>query len=334
MTDPTTSTTDPSTSTGSWRRWLRWIGPIAGATLFLFAVWVIQRELSRVSFAEVVREVRATPALRVWMALGLAVLAYLTLTGYDLLAIRYIGKRLSVGKVCLTSFLSYVFSNNIGLSVVGASAIRLRFYTNWGLSVEDVLKVVGFAVTTFWLGILALAGVAFLFTPIALPENWNLPFQSVRPIGAALCALTVGWCVFCAVRRTPYRIRNFELPVPSLPVAVGQVVVGALDWLFAGSILWVFLPASAQVPYGECLAIYLVAQVTALASHVPGGVGVFESIVIVSLKSHAAGEEIVGALLLYRLVYYILPLVIGAILLGAFELRQRLRNAARARARA
>ena len=257
---------------------------------------------------------------RLLSALLLTCLSYLVLTGYDALAFRYIHRTLEYGKIAFASFIGYAFSNNIGLSMVAGSSVRYRLYTSWGLSILEVTKMVAFYTLSLWLGLLFVGGLAFVTEPVALPALMKLPFVSARPLGVIFLAAACGYIGWSAVRKRPVMILNREIELPSTLLSLTQIALSSLDWLLAGCVLYVLLPKVPGLSFPAFMGIYLFAQVGGLVSQVPGGLGVFESIFILLLPPGLTTPEAVGALLLYRGIYYLLPLLIAAIMLGTFEL--------------
>lgn len=302
------------------RQLVKIAGPLIGLILFLAALWVLRHALSGYHYRDLAAGARAVPAPRLLSALLLTALNYLVLTGYDALAFRYIRRTLEYGKIAFASFIGYAFSNNIGLSMLAGSSVRYRLYTSWGLSILEVTKMVAFYTLTLWLGLLSVGGFAFVAEPVALPALMKLPFASARPLGVIFLAVVFGYIGWSAVRRKPIKILNREIELPSTLLSLTQIALSSLDWLLAGCVLYVLLPEVPALSFPAFIGIYLFAQVVGLASQVPGGLGVFETIFILLLPPGLAAPQAVGALLLYRGIYYLLPLLIAAIMLGTFEL--------------
>ena len=301
---------------------LHTLAPLLILALFGAALWELHHALAAYHYHDIVRQLRAIPAPRLAAALGLTALSYLALTAYDGLAIVYVGRSLGRGRVALASFISYAFSNTIGLSLLTSGSIRYRLYSAWGLSAEEIARVVAFTVATFWLGLLTVGGAVFLAEPLALPASVHLPFASLRPLGLLFLAVVGGYLLLVGLRRRPFTLRGWEFRLPALHLAWSQLLVGALDWALAGSVLYVLLPADAALSYPHWLGIFLLAQVVALISHVPGGLGVFESLVLL-LAPGVPLDALAGALLVYRGIYYLLPLGLAALLLGGREVRRK-----------
>ena len=302
---------------------LRKLLPLVAFALFAGALWILHHALSEFRYHDILRQIHALRPRQIAAALGLTCLSYLVMTGYDWLAVRYAQHPLATGRIVFTSFVSYAFSNNIGLSLLAAGSIRYRLYSAWGLSTEEIAKVLSFTVATFWLGVCASGGLTFLVAPLRLPPALPLPFFSTRPLGLALLALALGYLAAVHLRSQPFTLRGWQLSLPRPRFAWAQVLVGMVDWLLAGSVLYVLLPPAADLPLLQLMGIFLLAQVVALISHVPGGLGVFESLVLLSLPQVPL-DALAGSLMLYRAVYYLLPLACASLMLGGIEFfRQR-----------
>jgi uncharacterized membrane protein YbhN (UPF0104 family) len=182
--------------------------------------------------------------------------------------------------VALASFVGFVFSHNIGLSFLGGNAVRYRILTSFGVAPGDIARVVGFNLVTFWLGFFALGGLVLTLDPIVLPATLHLPFATSRPIGAVLLAALAAYMVFSLLKRSPLRVGGFEFVLPRPRWTIAQLTLSALDWVLAAAIFFVLLPHAKGLSLGIVLGAYLLAQVVGLASHVPGGLGVFESVMV------------------------------------------------------
>ncbi len=300
----------------------RHLGPLLGVFIFGIALWVLHRQLTHLHWHDITSEIKALPIPRVLWALGLTVLAYLVLTGYDLLGMRYLKQDIPARKTMLASFISYVFTFNVGLSVIGASTVRFRFYTAWGIPALAIVRLIIFAGLSSWLGIFALTGVVFLFSHFVWPESWHIPLHSGRPLGVAALILVFGYILLCRFRRKPLLFGSWEWQFPSWNLAISQIAVGMLDWALAAVILFVLIPPAQQVPMGIFVSAYLLAHILGMLSHVPGGLGIFETIMLLLLKPYIPAPSLLSAILVYRVIYYLLPLLVAAGAMSAFELQQ------------
>jgi len=303
---------------------------VIGLVLFLAALEVLRIELRTVSWHELTVDLLGTPPSQLALALVLTALNYAALTGYDLLAFAYIGKTLPRARIALASFLAYAISNNVGFAMFSGASVRYRFYTRWGVTAEELSRIVFSYSVTFWLGLLGLGGLSLVVSP--LPGARELPaHQLLAPLGWLLMLVPPAYLVATVVRRRPLRLRSYELPLPSPKIAAGQVLLSATDWALAGAVLYVVLPSSA-LPFFQFLGAFLVAILLGMASHVPGGVGVFEGLMVLFLKPYLTSGQLLPALVVYRAVYYLLPLTLALIGLVTDVVWQRRAHAARASA--
>jgi phosphatidylglycerol lysyltransferase len=296
------------------------IGFAISVGLFAAAAWMMRHELRAYHFEEVIRAFHTIPRERRIFAFFLTMVSYWLMTGYDTLALRYIRHPLPRRKIFLASFTGYAFSNNIGLSMLAGASVRYRLYSAWGLSTVEIAQVVGFCALSMWIGFFFLNGLVFVFSPTLIGTVIHLPVYLVRIFGLILLGLTVVYTGFSFSRKSSLRLLDWDIAVPSPVMAVSQIVVGLLDWTLAGYILYIMLSHFAVISFTGFMGVYLAAQLVGLFSQVPGGLGVFETLIVLSLSSRIAAPHILGALIAFRLIYYWAPLGLAALLLGAQEI--------------
>ncbi len=299
---------------------------LIGLLLLVISLWAIAHELREYNYRDVLNSLAVIPKSRLNWSIWLTALGYFVMIGYDSIGLNYLGYRLSFNKVAFTSFISSVFSNTIGFALLTGSAIRYRFYLSWGISPLAIAQVIAFANFTFWLGLFAVAGVLFLIDPIQIPTQLHLPFATVRPIGVIFLSLVVAYLLGSLILRQPLRIRSQEVQFPSLKISLAQIAISSFDWVLAAAVLYVLLPANSPVSYLDFLGIYLLAMFAGVVSNVPGGLGVFETVILIILAPQVSKAAVFGSMLAYRGVYYFLPLIVAAGLLGGYELRYRTRK--------
>jgi phosphatidylglycerol lysyltransferase len=303
--------------------WLRRLTPLLILALLAAAALLLHRELSAYHYEDVRRAMRALRARQVELALALTALSYLILTTYDALALRYLGRALSYGRTALASFLGYAFAHNIGFSVLGGAAPRYRLYASWGLAPGEIGLLIGFTAATFWVGVCAVTGTALVIDPAALAGRIHVPVPLGHAVGAALLAVALSAVIVPLFWRRPLTVRGWTVPPPRPGIALAQLFVGAVDWLVAAAVLYVLLPSTPSLSFAHFAALFVVAQVAGVSSHVPGGLGVFETVILLALAPRGHSPSLVGALIVYRLIYYVLPLAVATLLLVAYEVRQR-----------
>ncbi|WP_243050609.1 bifunctional lysylphosphatidylglycerol flippase/synthetase MprF [Dyella sp. RRB7] len=293
---------------GLMARLRRLAGPLLSVAMLCLALWALHRLASEVSYREVARYVHGLENYRIALAVLLTAGSYGVMILYDWFGLAYIGKRLPGPQVSLISFISYAFSNALGMALLISGSIRYRFYIQAGLSTAEVARVVLYCTLSFWLGLSALTGVTLLLVPV--PPS--LPLASWRlPVAILLTLIPLLWLMGNRLLRRPLRIWRWRVSLPSTLTAARQILVGAVDWGLAAYVLYLLMPDGVDTGFGHFLAIFVLAQIAGLVSHVPGGLGVFEAVMLAGFG--AAGNQgleapILGALAAYRLIYYFLPL--------------------------
>lgn len=299
---------------------------LIGLLLLLLSLWAIANELRQYNYRDILNSLAAIPKSRVSWAIWLTALGYLVMIGYDILGFNYINRSLSWNKIAFTNFISSAFSNTIGFALLTGSAIRYRFYASWGVSAVAIAQVIAFANFTFWLGMFAVAGLLFLINPLKIPTQLHLPFATVRPIGVIFLLLVAVYLLGSIFIKQLLIIRGHEFRFPSLKISLAQIAISSFDWILAAAVLYVLLPSNISLSYLDFLGIYLLAMFAGVVSNVPGGLGVFETIILLILSSKVSAAAVLGSMLAYRGVYYFLPLLVAAGLLGLYELRFRKGN--------
>ncbi len=294
--------------------------PLLMLAVLVLSLWSVYHRLHGYHWHDLLDGLRRIPVGQVGLALLLTLSSYLVMTGYDFLALRYIRRPLAFGKTALASFLGYAFSNNVGFSMLAGASIRYRIYSAWGLSTLEITKVVLFCSISLWLGFLMLSGMAFLSDPLALPQSLHLPFTSAHVLGIVLLLLPLGYLLLTLFFHKSIEIKRWRFSMPSFPLVTGQLLIAAIDWFLAGAVLYALLPQPAAISPSHFLAIFLLAQLGGLISQVPGGLGIFESIVLTLAPSTLAAPQLLGALIVYRGIYYLLPLLVAIAVLGVEEL--------------
>ncbi len=314
------------------KRYFRFLGPIIVTSIFILAIYLLYHKLKAYSIAQIRSSIEQISYSRIGLSLVLMVINYLILVGYDWLALKAIRKNLPISKVGLVSFVGQAVSYNFG-ALLGGTSVRYRFYSAWGFSITEIVRLVLMLAVTFWVGALGLCGVIFLLAPPLIPDELlhNMPIKDVRFLGAILTLIACSYLALCFAVRKPIRIFGKEFVFPGPRIAIAQCIVAGVDIVAAAACMYVLLPGNIQVSFIDFLPSYLMAQVAVVLTHIPGGVGIFE-LVILELTHTANTQAVFAAVLLFRLIYYIIPLLAAAVLLGIYEACQRrdlLRDAGR-----
>lgn len=252
-------------------------------------------------------------------ALLLTILSYLSLTLYDHMALRIIGKRIAWRTAALASFCSYTLSHNLGLSLLTGGSARMRIYGAAGLGPGDVARVIASASLSFWGGVMTMAALFLAIHPMPLAIG-ALPLGAPIMQMLGLCMLGVVAAALAALKRTPHPIRLFgwTLMLPSRGQAAAQIGIACVDLTLSSAALFILLPHVDIALFPAFFLAYTLGIIAALISHVPGGVGLFEAVVLATVPQ-VARPSLFAALLAYRVVYYLLPLAAAAFLIVLHE---------------
>jgi uncharacterized membrane protein YbhN (UPF0104 family) len=279
-----------------------------------FFCWLLYRNISRYRPAEIMASLGAIPFDHLALSIAFAAASYGCLTGFDAFGLIYADKPLKYRKAALTSFVSLSIGHNIGLSALSSGAIRYRFYSRWGLTAQDVTKLVLFSGATVTVGLLSLCGWAMLLSASSAAVI-GLERRAAFLIGMAFLAALALYLILCWQIRRPVTVRTWKFNLPSLPLAIAQLILGTINFAFIAASLQQLLLAYQDVHYWDVSAVYAIANATAIATHVPGGLGVLEATTQFLLPQAAT----IGAVIAFRCVYFFLPLPFGLLLLAISE---------------
>jgi phosphatidylglycerol lysyltransferase len=308
------------------QRLLGAVRPVVSITLLVLAALVLRHELQAYHWRDVIAHMKGIPTTKLLLALSFAAMGYVALTGYDALALRFVKKPLPYRRIALTSFIAYALGHS--LTFFGGSAVRYRMLSAWCLRANYIARVIGFVAVTFWLGFFLLGGVVSTGWPMSLGfPSFGI---SSRVIGLVFLVIFVGYLTLVALGVGPLRLRNFELWVPGPQTTAAQLLLSIVDWLMASLCLYVLLPKSSQLSFFIFLGSYLLAVLAGLVSYLPGGLGVFETAMVLLLRQYLPGDQILGSIFVYRIIYYLLPMFAAVLLLVAYEARERRRQLGRA----
>lgn len=212
------------------------------------------------------------------LAVFITALDYFVLTFYDTLALRYLRHQLRYSQIAFASFVGYVFGHN--LTILGGSTAKHRIYSALGISTAEIAKLIVFCSVTFWLGFFSLAGIVFIFLHQQIPAALHIPFVSVRPLGFVFIAAVIGYVVYAGLSKKPLKFGGWEFARLSPAILLGQIVLACTDWLLACGVLYVLLPTGTGLSFFQFVGIFLLAQIAGLSSYIPGGLGVFETVIL------------------------------------------------------
>jgi phosphatidylglycerol lysyltransferase len=313
------------------RLW-KWVGPALILAVLAGVLWLLHKQLQDFTVADVRHSLREIPPWKLAACFVLTALNYLILIGYDLIAVRSIGRPLPLRRVALASFAGFAMSYNFG-TLLGGAPVRIRLYSSYGMSASEIVRMMIAIGSTFWVGVFALAGITFIIAPLPIPDGLHLPFSNLQPLGVIFLLLAVGYVCVPLVRKKPLRWRDREMSLPGTPILLAQVAVSATDLAVAAGSLYVILPSLLDLSYSQFLAVYLLAVVAVIFTHVPGGVGILEFIIL-SFAAADSKQAAVAALLAFRVIYYLIPGGLAFALLAGHEVRPHAEKAQKMAVRA
>jgi phosphatidylglycerol lysyltransferase len=304
----------------------RWVGPIAALLVFGAVAFVLHHQFAHLHVKNVVAHLHAIPREQILTALGFTAASYWLLTTYELLAFIYLKRSMPYTRILFTSFIAYSFGHTLGFSAFTGAAIRFRLYASEGVTAIDVATVTAFCSLSLGIGLATVSGASLFLAPghaatiLRLHHNWSIL------LGALLLAAVAGYAMWTCMARRALEIRGWALRAPGPYIGLTQIGLSVLDLSLSTAVLWSLLPQGSHVSFITFLGVYAAAVIAGIVSHVPGGVGVFEAVVLLTLPGVPA-DALLGSLLAYRAVYYLVPLVFGTLLFAAKELagqRERL----------
>jgi phosphatidylglycerol lysyltransferase len=322
-----------------WKRLLRQLPAVLGLGLLVGAVYVVIHEFHALKMHDIAESLHRIPRRALIKAFLWTVLSYGVLTFYDRLGTIYAGHKVSYRRVAFASFCAYALAHNLGFPAVSGAAVRYRLYAHWGLAPLEIAKVVAFCSLTFGLGGMVLGGIILFYEPGSIPFFGTLfPHWAMYAIGAALWGVVAAYVTLSKVVGT-VRLFGHEAVLPGWRMAIVQVLLATVDVAVTASIFYTLLPPSTDLTYLRFLGVYVASYTAGLAANLPGGIGVFDSAMLIGLADHVAAPQVVGAIVVFRLFYYIIPLFLAGGLFAGNEVFLRggdlaRRGAARIAARA
>ncbi|PRD17537.1 lysylphosphatidylglycerol synthase domain-containing protein [Pantoea coffeiphila] len=299
--------------------------PVKKAMTWLFFIAVIVLLViyaRKVDWSEVLDTIVNYNRTAVLASVALVIVSYLTYGVYDLIGRASCGHKLEKRQVMLVSFICYAF--NLTLSTwVGGVAMRYRLYSRLGLSSSTITRIFTLSIATNWLGYVLVSGIVFSADMVKIPAGWFIGSGTLRAIGIGLLLFVVIYLLLCAFsRRRRWSIRGHRLALPSLRMALVQFTVSSANWLVMGAIIWLLLMQKVDFP--QVLGVLLISSIAGVIIHIPAGIGVLEAVFLALLRGEPVGHgTIIAALLAYRLLYFIAPLLLALVLYLWLESRAK-----------
>lgn len=297
----------------AWRVAL-WVFPVVVLAL-------LARAARSIDWSQVGSAITGYDATTLAIAAALTLASYLVYAGYDLTARRYAHHALPARRVLAIAAIAYAFALNIG-ALVGGTGLRLRMYAQAGLGTAATVRVIAFSTSTNWLGYLVLGGALFASGTVLPPPRFALAGGGMQVLGAVMLALAAAYLIAChRLHGRVFHLRGHHFRLPSVPLALAQFGLAALNWSLMAAIVYVLLPDTVDHP--TVLGALLLAAVASAMAHVPAGLGVMEAVFVGTFDDRVATPQILAALLAYRAVYYLAPLLLAVLAYLPRELRAR-----------
>ncbi len=286
--------------------------------IFILAIVVVARTFSQISLGDLRSAVAATSGEQIATAFLLTTISFTALTGYDALALRQLKLRVPYPTTALASFASYAISFTLGFPLFTAGTVRYWIYSGKGLSAGKVASLTVIAGLTFWLGMALLIGIGFTVRAGGVSHLDHLDPMLNRVIGIAIILVLGAYLVWTSQGHRHATIQGYKLELPGFWLTFGQICLGLVDLCAAAGVLFVLLTPPRAIDYLTFVTVYVFGSLLGIASNAPGGIGVFEATMLKTVPAHSEAA-LFASLLLFRIIYYLVPFVLGLALLGAHE---------------
>ncbi|MCS6778491.1 MAG: hypothetical protein NZ555_02160 [Geminicoccaceae bacterium] len=294
-----------------------------GAGMLALAIWVLRRWAAHVSVDDLMAELAQIAPTNVLLAILFSFASFVALFGYEYYACQFIGRPITWVRAGIISFITQSIAHAVGFAIFVGATVRYKLYSSIGLNLFEVAKIQVFFTVTFGLGCLVLGGGTLLIEPYVLGRATGLDETWWRLLGLSLLAIVAAVLIWGTWFHRPIRVGGQVFVLPSARITLLQIALGVTDLAFVAGALHVLLPADLGLDYFETLGVFVAAITLGLISHVPGSLGVFESAVLVLVDPQPEQTAaVIGALIMFRACYYMLPLLLGATLFGVLEARR------------
>jgi phosphatidylglycerol lysyltransferase len=286
----------------------------------------VAKATAQIDFHLLVSALWATPATNIAAAVGATALSYLSLVGYDICGLRYARAHAPLRTILIASFCGFAIGNSVGLGAFSGGAVRFRLYAAAGLSPGEIARVILFITVAIGVGLAAIAGLGLVSHAAEVSPLLGVSPELLRALAAIVLVLVVGFLIICASRQTPLRRGLLNIEPPRVTLMLTQILLTTIDVVAAATVLWMLLP-SVGIGFFAFTAIYATALSLGALSHIPGGLGVFDLAILYTVGGHTPASAVAAALVAYRAIYYLVPLLFSTVLLASFELRRSLKTA-------
>ena len=290
-----------------------------GLFFFVLAIYMIYRQLSKYSMSELKNAIYSIPNKNLVYALIASFIGYVSLSTYDYLALQYIKKKIATWKWVLTGFIGFSVSNNAGHAIVSGGAVRYRFYSRWNITPANIVKMVTFSGFTYLVACFFLIIIGYVLTPShAYGDSASTKLSTLITVFFSVIGLAIYLWASIYYKKNIV-IKGVKFQMPNIKLALKQVFIGSIDIVMASLVLYSVLICFIEIDFMVFMGTFIIAQVLGVYSQVPGGLGVFELVFSNVLPGQDNQAILFGALIAYRIIYYLLPLVISGIVLFIYE---------------
>lgn len=305
------------------RSWLRdhkrQLKRLATGLFVCLIVTLLMRVGLTIEWGEVAQAVMQTPVSALWTAALLVVASYTVYSCFDLLGKWYTGHELPWWRTMMVAFVSYAFTMNFG-AAVGGLALRLRLYGKQGLNPGSIMRIMGLSMTTNWIGYCLLGGMVFAAGAVSPPAGWEISGGPLRLIGGVMVLVAVAYVALCAFSgKRSWTVHDHVIELPALRVALLQLALAMSNWSLMGLVIYSVMPG--DLPYAAVLGTLLIGSIAGAIAHIPGGLGVTEYVFITLLAPELPRHQVLGAILVYRALYYVGPVLLAGSLYLILEAR-------------
>lgn len=305
-------------------RLTRYLYPVLGFLFLAFCLYILNQELAKYSIDDILNSLSRISDRQVYSAFGFTILGYVVVSSYDLISFIHLNYYLNLKKILFTTFITYAISNTTGFTLLIGGGIRYRFYSFWGVPGRKIAKIIALGNLTFWLGLITLCGITCVSNPFNLPSSINIDVSLIR-CGGIIALTLIGVYLYLCRRRKYLKIGKRIICFPKIAISLSQIALFSLDWVLAAAVLYCLIPDQINKSYIDFFNIYLLAMTASILSNIPGGIGIFETVIIFLLPKNISTPDILGSLLAYRVIRFLLPLATALLLIFCFELKQKLK---------
>ena len=297
------------------KKLVSWIGLF----FFAFAAYMLYHQLSKYDFEDIKSAVLSIPNKNLMLASLASLGGYVALSSYDYLALRYVHRKLSPLKWIFAGFIGFSVSNNAGHAIVSGGSIRYRLYARWRFHASEIVQMVTFSGFTYLVACFFLIILGYFLTPNHAFGEGSVSKMTTEIITAVSAIGRLVYFGASLFYKKPIVIKDIAFEMPSFRMALAQVFIGGADILLASLVLYFSMIPFLDISFDVFIGVFIIAQVLGVYSQVPGGLGVFEGLFLYIIPGDTDPALLFGALIAYRIIYYLLPLVISSVLLFSYE---------------